>query len=73
MKLFDKIFRRRPKLNIQLTRKAIHVEDGVDRVYIKQKDCDGLTNRDVEYVQSILRGYTFAIHINNHNYARKWL
>ena len=38
MELFDKIFRRRPKLNIQLTRKAIHVEDGVDRVYIKQYD-----------------------------------
>lgn len=38
MELFDRIFRRRPKLNIQLTRKAIHVEDGVDRVYIKQYD-----------------------------------
>ena len=38
MELFDKIFRRRPKLNIQLTRKAIHVEDSVDRVYIKQYD-----------------------------------
>lgn len=38
IELFDKIFRRRPKLNIQLTRKTIHIEDGVDRVYIKQYD-----------------------------------
>lgn len=72
MKLFDKIFRRRPKLNIPLTFRDIFNMDGADRVYIEQKDCDGLTNHDVEWVQSVLRGYTFALPINNLNYARKW-